>query len=83
MLSIPVAVSLGAQMEDTDLVRPNHAIDSDIYSTPLRAPNSARHRERLDGSLNRCLSLATRRAMSSLVAYMKHGERGSVPGESR
>ena len=31
----------------------------------------------------RCLSLATRCAVSSLVAYVKHGERGSVPGESR
>jgi hypothetical protein len=25
---------------------PNHAIDGDTYSAPLRAPISARHRER-------------------------------------
>ena len=25
---------------------PNHAIDSDTYSAPLRAPSSARHRGR-------------------------------------
>jgi hypothetical protein len=35
MLSIPVAVSLGAQMEDTNLVRPNHAIDSDTKLPPI------------------------------------------------
>jgi hypothetical protein len=27
-------------------VRPNSAMDSDTYSAPLRAPSSARHRER-------------------------------------